>query len=66
MAAKTQKVEKVQAADAGSAMLSVYLSGKKNGAQVVDRLQAVANAKDRSTNYVAVEAILQYLETAEK
>lgn len=45
--------------------LTIYLPQKHQEANVLDRLQKLAEKKDRSVNYLAVQAILEYLEEAE-
>lgn len=46
--------------------LSIYVPKSKAELRPVERLIRLANSKDRSVNYVVVEAILQYLEQEEK
>ena len=46
--------------------LSIYVPQKKMQEKPVERLIRLGNKKDRSTNYMVVEAILEYLETEEK
>ncbi len=57
--------KKLPAAEA-MAKLSLYVPPRKGGAAVLQRLQKLAERHDRSLNYMAVEAILQYLEREEK
>ncbi len=52
--------------DESTAKLSLYVPPRKGGAAVLERLRKVAQRHDRSLNYMAVEAILQYLEREEK
>ena len=46
--------------------LSIYIPQRKMGEQPVERLQKLGQERDRSINYLVVEAILQYLEREEK
>ena len=46
-------------------MISVYIPEKAQRLNVVARLQALGKRRDRSLNYLIVEAILQYLDRAE-
>lgn len=46
--------------------LSIYIPQRKMGEQPVERLQKLGRDRDRSINYLVVEAILQYLEREEK
>lgn len=46
--------------------LSVYIPKRKIDRQPVERLIKLGEKKDRSINYLVVEAILQYLEREEK
>jgi len=41
--------------------LSIYIPQKKMAKKPVQRLMKLADKKDRSINYLAVEAILEYL-----
>ncbi|MFO8033881.1 MAG: hypothetical protein R6U88_01800 [Candidatus Bipolaricaulota bacterium] len=50
----------------GTAKLSLYIPPRKGGETALKRLQNLAERRDRSLNYLAVEAILQYLEREEK
>ncbi len=50
----------------GTAKLSLYVPPRKGGAKVLSRLHRLAERHDRSLNYLAVEAILQYLDREEK
>jgi hypothetical protein len=45
--------------------LSIYVPKSKSGMQPVERLMKIGEKKDRSINYLVVEAILQYLEKEE-
>ena len=42
--------------------LSIYIPQKKMEEKPVERLIRLGNKKDRSINYMVVEAILEYLE----
>jgi hypothetical protein len=46
--------------------LSIYIPHKHQAARVMERLIKLGDERDRSANYLAVEAILQYLEREEK
>jgi predicted transcriptional regulator len=46
--------------------LSIYIPQSKAGQRPVERLIALGKKKDRSVNYLVVEAILQYLEREER
>jgi predicted transcriptional regulator len=46
--------------------LSIYIPQTKMDQKPVERLIKLGNKKDRSVNYLVVEAILQYLEREEK
>ena len=46
--------------------LSIYIPDKAKQQQPVERLIKLADKKDRSINYLVVEAIMQYLEREEK
>lgn len=46
--------------------ISIYIPQKKAQQNVIERLRRLAEKKDRSINYLVVEAILQYLEREEK
>lgn len=56
----------VQPAERGTVKLSLYIPPAKGGADVLARLRKLAQKKDRSVNYLVVEAILQYLEREER
>ncbi|MDD5263942.1 MAG: hypothetical protein ABFD77_06220 [Thermotogota bacterium] len=45
--------------------LSIYVPKSKVAQQPVERLMKVGAKKDRSVNYLVVEAILQYLDREE-
>ncbi len=46
--------------------ISIYIPQKKAQENVMERLRKQAEKKDRSINYLVVEAILQYLDREEK
>jgi len=46
--------------------ISIYVPQKKMPERPVDRLIKLAEKKDRSVNYLVVEAILEYLKREEK
>ena len=46
--------------------LSIYIPQKKMEEKPVERLIRLGHKKDRSINYMVVEAILEYLEREEK
>ena len=46
--------------------LSIYIPQKKQAEKPVERLIRLGNKKDRSINYMVVEAILEYLKRQEK
>ena len=46
--------------------LSIYIPQKKMEEKPVERLIRLGNKKDRSINYMVVDAILQYLDREEK
>ena len=46
--------------------LSIYIPQKKMEEKPVERLIKLANKKDRSINYLTVEAILEHLKREEK
>jgi len=48
-----------------SPMISVYIPEKAQKQQVVERLHALGKKRDRSMNYLVVEAILEYLKHEE-
>lgn len=46
--------------------LSIYIPQKQLAQRPVQRLMKLGEQKDRSINYLVVEAILQYLQREEK
>ena len=46
--------------------LSVYIPQKKMEEKPVERLIKLSNKKDRSINYLVVEAIIEYLKREER
>ena len=46
--------------------LSIYIPQKYQAARVMQRLIALGEKRDRSVNYLVVEAILEYLDRQEK
>jgi len=46
--------------------MSIYIPEKRQAQKLVERLIKFAEKKDRSLNYVTVEAIAEYLERHEK
>lgn len=46
--------------------LSIYVPQRKMAEKPVERLLALGRKKDRSVNYLVVEAILEYLEREER
>jgi len=46
--------------------ISIYVPQKKMAERPVERLIKLAEKKDRSVNYLAVEAILEYLRQEEQ
>ncbi len=46
--------------------VSLYIPERKRSENLMARLQAVADQKDRSINYIVVEAIQRYVEDYEK
>lgn len=46
--------------------ISIYIPQKKMEENPVERLIKLGNKKDRSINYLVVDAILQYLNREEK
>lgn len=46
--------------------LSVYISRTKAEKRPIERLAKLAKTRDRSVNYLMVEAILEYLDREEK
>jgi predicted transcriptional regulator len=45
--------------------LSIYIPKSKSEHRLIERLQELAKRKDRSMNYLIVDAILKYLERQE-
>jgi len=45
--------------------LSIYIPQRKMEEKPVERLMNLGNRRDRSVNYLVVEAILQYLDREE-
>lgn len=45
--------------------LSVYISRAKASARPIERLRRLSKERDRSMNYLIVEAVLQYLDREE-
>lgn len=46
--------------------ISIYIPKDKLARRPVERLQKLASKRDRSVNYLVVDAILQYLDREEK
>jgi hypothetical protein len=46
--------------------LSIYIPQKHQAAHVMERLIKLGDERDRSANYLVVEAILEYLRREEK
>lgn len=46
--------------------LSIYIPQSKIDQRPVERLQKLGEKRDRSTNYLVVEAMLEYLDREEK
>lgn len=46
--------------------LSIYIPQKKMAEKPVERLIRLAEKRDRSINYLVVDAVLQYLDREEK
>ena len=46
--------------------LSIYIPKSKLDRKPIERLERLAKRVDRSINYLVVEAILQYLDKAER
>lgn len=46
--------------------LSIYIPQKKMEEQPVERLKRLGEKKDRSVNYLVVEAIIEYLKREER
>jgi len=47
------------------ATITIYLPQKHQESKVLERLKKLAKEHDRSVNYLAVQAILEYLENQE-
>jgi len=50
----------------GSTTLSIYIPRKKAQEHLWERLAKIAEERDRSVNYLVIEAISDYLTRAEK
>ena len=48
------------------AALSLYIPKEKSEERIVERLVRLSEEQDRSINYLAVEAIIEYLDREEK
>lgn len=46
--------------------ISIYIPQKHQDARAMERLIALGEKRDRSINYLAIEAILEYLNREEK
>jgi peptide subunit release factor 1 (eRF1) len=46
-------------------MISVYIPEKAQKQKVIERLRTLGEKRDRSLNYLVVDAILQYLDREE-
>lgn len=46
--------------------ISIYVPQSKRGQKPLERLSKVAKKKDRSLNYVVIQAILDYVEREEQ
>jgi len=46
-------------------MISVYIPEKAQKKKVIERLRLLGEKRDRSLNYLVVDAILQYLDREE-
>lgn len=51
---------------ADTSKISVYIPQPKQGEHIVERLIKLGAKKDRSVNYLVVEALIQYVEREEK
>ena len=49
----------------GSTTLSIYIPKRKDQSRLTERLQRIAKERDRSINYIVVEAISEYLDRME-
>ncbi len=54
------------AKDTSVEKLSIYIPQKKMAEKPVERLVKLGQKRDRSVNYLVVEAILQYVQREEK
>ena len=50
---------------ADRATITIYLPQKHQDKKVLERLQKLAKKHDRSVNYLAVQAIVEFLDQAE-
>ena len=48
------------------ATITIYLPQKHRESKVLERLRKLAEKHDRSVNYLAVEALLEYVEREEQ
>ncbi|MGD9675571.1 MAG: CopG family ribbon-helix-helix protein [Candidatus Bipolaricaulia bacterium] len=46
--------------------ISIYIPKSKTGKRLMERLSKLGRRRDRSVNYLIVEAILQYIDDLEK
>lgn len=46
--------------------ISIYIPKSKTGQKLMDRLSKLGRKRDRSVNYLIVEAILQYIDNQER
>ena len=49
----------------GRQTITIYLPQKHQESKVLERLQKLAQKHDRSVNYLAVQAIIEYLDKQE-
>ena len=63
---RTKREEKNMAQKQVLDKLSIYIPQSKIGQKPVERLIGLGEKKDRSVNYLVVEAIIQYLNREEK
>ena len=63
---RNKREEKKMAQKLVTDKLSIYIPQSKMPQKPVERLMALSKKKDRSVNYLVVEAILEYLERQEK
>lgn len=47
-------------------MLTVYIPSSKGGAHLIAQLRKLARSRDRSLNYLVVDALRRYVERAEE